>query len=603
MNRRNYSHAIGVACLFAAHAMIIVYPEEANAETIPLRWWGELGYDYHVEHYDQGEDLVEHIGILRLNGASYIYKPWFATVEAGVGFNLRRSQHDSGFSDSDNIIGDAKLRMFPESKFPLELFAESTDSSTDTDLTGLELDRKRYGFLQRYTTDAGTAFKLGYEQADQTTITTGLNGDIETREDQTDLVVAGFNKVSGPHNIVFDATANKVDMVDSPDLNRTLFSTLRHTYRPNPKFSAEDMLTYNSSEIIQGTTEFTTDLFQLNSFGFWRPDTRKPLRVNASFRFLSRDTEIRFSNPNTAYTGSGTLGATYEWDQNWLFNGNAGFNVLNSDAENSTSTNQAINAIYTSDTSELLSLDASWFGQADVRNLTEEDSDSIQGAGGQLGYNLGRNITSRRNTAYNFNLRQSVSMVADTERFSSQTLLTNIGLSWNQNAGNRSSMARLSISDSRTNASGEQNGEIDGEFQLINFQASVDQRINSNSSLRGNITFQTTRNERPEIEGVIDEGNGEWTPTSTIDVTYINQRTFGVPMLTFRSTVRFVSNSYVAVLDEPDLPTDRDDKQWENRLEYYIGRLQLRAIARISEIQGTERTFFLFQARRMIGDR
>ena len=74
-------------------------------------------------------------------------------------------------------------------------------------------------------------------------------------------------------------------------------------------------------------------------------------------------------------------------------------------------------------------------------------------------------------------------------------------------------------------------------------------------------------------------------------------------MLTFRSTVRFVSNSYVAVLDEPDLPTDRDDKQWENRLEYYIGRLQLRAIARISEIQGTERTFFLFQARRMIGDR
>lgn len=603
MNQRIYSHAIGIACLFIVHALIVVYPAKIKADTIPLRWWGEIGYDYHVENYEQGEDLVEHIGILRLNGASYIYKPWFATLEAGIGLNLRRSKQDSGFSESDNIIGDAKLRMFPQSQFPLDLFAESTDSSTDTDLTGLELDRKRYGFLQRYTTDAGTAFKLGYEQADQTTITTGLDGNIELREDQTDLIVAGFNKVSGPHNIVFDATANKVDMIDSPDLNRTLFSTLRHSYRPNPKFSAEDMLTYNSSKITQGTTEFTSDLVQLNSFGFWRPDTSKPLRVNASFRFLSRDTEIRLSNPNTAYTGSGSLGATYEWDQNWLFNANAGFTVLNSDTEDSTSTNQAVNAIYNSDTSNLWALEASWFGQADLSNLTEEDADSIQGAGGQLGYNLGRNITSRRNSSTNFNLRQSVSLVEDTEHFSSQTLLSNVGLSWSKNVGNRSSMARLSASDSRTNASGEQSGEIDGEFQLINLQASVDQRINSYSSVRGNITIQTTRNERPEIAGVIDEGNGEWTPTSTIDITYINQRTFGVPMLTFRSTLRFVSNSYVAVLDEPDLPTDRDDKQWENRLEYYIGRLQLRGIARLSEIQGTERTFFLFQVRRMIGDR
>ena len=603
MNRRKYTHAIRVACILVVQALIFIQSGEVIAETIPIRWWGELGYDYHVENYEQGEDLVEHIGIFRLNGASYISQPWIATWEAGIGLNLRRSKHDSGFSDSDNIIGNAKVRIFPESKFPLELFAESTDSSTDTDLTGLQLDTTRYGFLQRYTTDAGTAFKLGYEQADQRNITTGIDGEVEVREDETDILRAGFNKVSGPHNIVFDATANTVDRVDSPDLNKTLFSTLRHSYRPNQRLSTEDRLTYNSSKIIQGTTDFKTDFLQFNSFAFWRPDTRRPLRVNGTMRILGRETETQATDPNSAYTASGTLGATYEWDKNWLFNANAGISYLDTETETATSSNQSLNAIYNSDVSKLWGLDASWFGQADVRNLTEEDQDSLQALGGQLGYNLGRHIQLRRNSSFDFNFRQSASFVEDTEDFSSQTLLTTLGFSWNRVNGKRSSMARLSASDSRTNVSGSQSGQVDGEFQLVNFQASLDQRINNHSSIRGNITLQATRNERPEIPGIIDEGNGEWTPTSTIDVTYINQRTFGVPMLTFRSTLRYVSNSYVAVLDEPDLPNSRDDTQWENRLEYYIGRLQLRGIARLSDIQGVERTFFLFQIRRMIGDR
>lgn len=603
MNRRKYTHAIGVACFSVVHALICIQSGDVIADTIPITWWGELGYDYHVENYEQGEDLVEHIGILRLNGASYIYQPWLATWEAGLGLNLRRTEHDSGFSDSDNIIGNAKIRVFPESKFPLELFAESTDTSTDTDLTGLQLERTRYGFLQRYTTDAGTAFKLGYEQADQRNITTGLDGEVEIREDETDVLRAGFNKASGPHNIVFDATANTVDRVDSPDLNKTLFSTLRHTYRPSQTLSAEDRLTYNSSKIIQGNTDFNTDFLQLNSFAFWRPETQKPLRVNGTMRVLGRETENQTMDPTTAYTASGTLGATYEWDENWLFNANAGITYLDTETEKATSTNQALNAIYNSDVSELWSLDASWFGQADIRNLTEEDEESLQAIGGQLGYNIGRHVQLKKNSSFNFNIRQSASVVEDSKDFGSQTLLTTMNFAWNRTNGRRSSMARLSMSDSRTNVSGALNGEVDGEFQLINFQASLDQRINMNSSLRGNITFQVTRNERPEIPGIIDEGNGEWTPTSTIDVTYLNQRLFNVPMLTFRSTLRFVSNSYVAVLDEPDLPTSRDDKQWENRLEYYVGRLQLRAIARFSEIQETERTFFLFQIRRMIGDR
>jgi hypothetical protein len=46
----------------------------------------------------------------------------------------------------------------------------------------------------------------------------------------------------------------------------------------------------------------------------------------------------------------------------------------------------------------------------------------------------------------------------------------------------------------------------------------------------------------------------------------------------------------------------RADKQWENRLDYSIGRIQLRVIARLSNIRGQNQAFGLFQIRRYFGD-
>jgi hypothetical protein len=158
------------------------------------------------------------------------------------------------------------------------------------------------------------------------------------------------------------------------------------------------------------------------------------------------------------------------------------------------------------------------------------------------------------------------------------------------------------MSDNRTVASGPNSENIEGEFQLINLQASVDSKISSTSSFRANATLQVSRNERPEIEGLIDSGNGDWVPTSTVDITYYKLGVFQVPQLTFYSTLRSVSNSYAPLVGEPTGRVKRDDNQWENRLEYTVGRLQLRVISRLSDIQGSKQNYFLFQARRMIGD-
>ena len=579
-------------------AVMCLWIVPAYAEQAQFNWLGEVGYDFLSNQFESAADTKEHTGLLRLSTFGYLYQPWLATLEGGVGLFFRRANSENADSTSDNIFGNAKLRMFPQSRFPLELFAERSDSRTDTDLTGLVIDRTRYGFSQRYTTVEGTAFHFGYERTDQANARSSTDQE-ETREDLTDLIKASFNKSFGAHTVTFDANANRVDRMDSVDLTKTTFSTLRHAYRPSAAFSSEDMLTFNQNDITLESSRFKSDVYQFNSFGFWRPATNRPLRINGALRALTRTTENQFIESD-AQTTSGTLGATYEWTDRWFFKGYVGLTNVAAETESSTSSFESISATYSSINYTPYGFDANWFSQLDLRN-NDDDDVSVQEAGAQLGYNLDRNFLMESNKQFSFRASQSINTIVDSDNFDSQTLLSNLSVNWNRRSGSTSDMARLSFSDTRSFASGIRENEVEGDFQIINLQASIDNKLSSRSAIMANATLQATRNFRPQIEGVTAAGNGDWTPTTTLDVSYYKIALFQVPRLSFHSTLRFVSNSYIPVFGNPDENGERDDKQWENRLEYNIGRLQFRAISRLSEIQQEKQNYFLLQVRRMIG--
>ena len=608
------SQCIQRVMLRAIVILLMLSQSQAIAEDLqipPIRFWGELGYDFRAQTFEEGDNLTEHSGIMRLNSSSYIYQPWVATIEGGVGLNLRRGETGGSDTNNDTVLGDVLLRLFPQSRFPFEAFADHSDSSTDTDLSGLDIERTRYGFLQRYTTKKGAGFRLGYERSDLTNRVTGERSANQTgdRKDVTDLLRAGFNKAFGAHSVTFDGNINNVDRVDSSDRTRTTFSTLRHNYTPGVSLNADDMLTYNLTDVKQGSSQSENGLLQLNSFAFWRPPNKPALRVNASMRALMRTNETR-ADDTTAYSVTPTLGATYQWGPRWVFNGSVGGTGLHTDDETEVSTFQNANAIYTSKSYMLGGFDAGWFGQLDARNNTnaarnnanDDGNGSIQAAGAEVGYNIGRDLPARPGSRWRIDLRQSIAAREATDNFSSQTLRSNVSLGWNRNAGSTSSMARLTVSDSRTRADGDDVASSEGNFQVVNFQASLDRRLSNTSALLGNVTLQATRDDKPEREGIIDESDGRWNPTVTADVTYYQRVLFGVPRLSFRSTARFISDSYFPVLDENRTNTDRDDQHWENRVDYSIGRLQLRGIARVSRIRELNQTFFLFQVRRFFGD-
>ena len=600
MNLTIHRHAGHWVCGVTVCIVMLVTSEQSGAEMPPVRVWGELGYDFRQENFENGNDALENAIITRLNGSTYLYQPWVATIEGGIGLDLRRTERDTVDTISNNVTGYGRLRLFPQSRFPFEAFADVTDSRSDTDLAGLDVERTRVGFIQRYTSTRGDAYKLRYEHTKHLNDSRSSAGTSVVREDVADLVQASYNKSFNAHNIYFDSQLNVVDRVDSPDRNKTMFTSLRHTYTPGPTLSAEDMLTYNVTDLQQALTDIRTGVLQLHSIGFWRPRTDRPLRINATLRALDRTTESGGVD-SSLQSATGTIGATYQWTPRWLFSGSAGATDVESDAGGEVQTFQTASANYTSEQINLGGFDAGWFAQADIRNNTD-DQGSLQSYGTQAGYSLQKNMMPGRASALLFNASQSAALITESDGFNSQRLLSRLSLTWRNRDALITKMVRASLSDTRTYAGGTRADEVAGEFQLANLQASLDQRLTTTSTFSGNLTIQATRDAADNPVASMNTRNGEWVPTASIDLTYYNTRMFDVPRLTFRSTLRLISDSYLPLFDEPDRINGREDMRWDNRLEYTIGRMQIRATGRLSELRGEKQTFLLLQVRRMFGD-
>jgi len=563
-----------------------------------MRVWGEIGYDYRAEDHETMRDFSEHTALVRVNAASPIHAPWLATFQGGLGAALRRGEFGDEDTSVDDYTGDLVLRIFPLSRFPLELFAERTDARNDTDLSSVDLTLTRYGFQQRYTSEGGGAYRLRYERSDQDY---GMGTEGTADEDSRvtgDFLQAAFDQTFGAHGISFDSDVSRVDSVDTDLVNETRYASVRHSYRPGAMLNAEDLLTYHRADIEDTTTDYSTEIVQLTSYGFWRPQTRRPLTVNATMRGVTRSA----AGSDRADAGTSTIGANYEWNDNWTFSGSTGASGVQTTERTDMSTFQVASARFTSDPRSVLGASLTWLGQGDLSHNRDDQIGTIVGGGLQGGYNLSRNWPMSESSSTLLTLSQSVSQVTDSDDFSATTLLTSAAVGWNARGERRSSLLRVAISDSRTWPQGEDIRDVEGEFQIANLQLSIDHRLSINSSLVGNLTLQATRESRPQDADFQSDLNGEWRPTATADLSYLARALGGVPNLTFRSTLRFVSDAYVPVLDEPTLPQGRDDRRWENRLEYLIGRTQIRLVARLAELDDERQSLLLLQIRRFIGD-
>jgi hypothetical protein len=158
-------------------------------------------------------------------------------------------------------------------------------------------------------------------------------------------------------------------------------------------------------------------------------------------------------------------------------------------------------------------------------------------------------------------------------------MVNGVAATWQLARGERSAYARASYNDSMELGGGH------ARFQLLNFQLSGSLEFDRYSSLVGDLTYQRT-NQRPSelVDPAVVIARTGNTGTSA-EISFINQRLFGVPRLRFLSRLRLAQD----VLRQPGTLTflpDRETRLWENRLDYAIGRIETQLVLRLSEVEG-----------------
>jgi hypothetical protein len=145
-------------------------------------------------------------------------------------------------------------------------------------------------------------------------------------------------------------------------------------------------------------------------------------------------------------------------------------------------------------------------------------------------------------------------------------------------------MLSLRAADSRT-LSGTQNF-----FQLINLQASRNERLARNQSLIGDLTIQASRS------GANNIPTTPFIATPSADLSYHHQRLFELKNLTFDSTLRIVG---AAIMSSQDLTTQNQaSTSWDNDLNYFIGRLKLRLYTHIAKVNNVAQSSLLLTMNR-----
>lgn len=554
----------------------------------PIRVWGSVAYDLRAEDVGQQRRTIENLVTTTLNASSYIWEPWFAIVSGGLGVTVSRiDDHDLAGNDHF-LTGYGRLNLLPRSRFPFEAHYEVNDSRIDSGLGASASYRStRFGVTQRYRPEqSGLQFLVSYDHNTQDATTTGKDVQDTLQFD----TAHSWNKNNASLNANW--SHNRRLSTDEETSYRTLVA--RHSYAPSSALSVETVANWTETDFALRLFDTTTRFLQLSSIAFWR-DPSRPLTVTSSARLFSLSTAADGDTLDSRQM-SGTVGAVYLVNQNLRVTGNMSLTRTDTGRENFTTTNESVGATYQGDTKALGNFSYDWFAGTTLSYTSGGVNESGFIGAGQVGHSVARSYTlgenSRLNITFGQNVAAQTGAIADENSASTRQLVHYGSVTWSKLEGETSTFVRLNASDSRF---------LDGRkerFQLINLQATRARELSQHSSWAGNLTIQAIR-QQSQLEGVTVTPDRGFVTLASADLTYQHLKAFGVPRLRFFSQIRINRDDALQVLGEP---INREQKSWENRLDYSIGRLESRLTLRIAEIDNERRWLLMWRLIRYFGE-
>jgi len=554
----------------------------------PVETSGDMGYTFRTLTGTTTGDSVSHQMRASINAGTWLWQPWLATLNLGLRGTADVSDFErEGLSSSNNatiVTGDLDLGVLSQSRTPFQLSYRVSDSRVDTidvgnpvtTSGGKEFQTSRLAMKQTYFTEQGYRFQARFDQNEWTSnfdkFDDWLLGlDMSMRMPKQTFLAKGSYQNSN-YSALSQETDNIVLNVD-------------HFYYPTKSLRIDSMATLYDIE-RSSTQPFnslnqansTTDLTQLSSFVFWRPQD-KPLSLSGGVRLYDLDSTTT-GNSVAVQNMSATAGMLYQYTKNLRLDANLDTTVIDSEGQQTTASKQRAGALYQSDLYEFLTgYTYQWFSTLGGQWRSAEDQDN-QSQTMSLGHDVQKVWMANRFTSWRLSLSQSGNGSQQTTndvKTNTERLDHSASLSWDQRFESSTSSVQLTLTDAR------QFGGSKNDQQFLNVQALRTQHLDRRQTLSGNLTIQTVRQ---DFNG---QGNNDTVTTATGQISYRHSRILGVPRLQYMSDMR-VSRA------ARDSSVDRSE--WENRLDYAVGLLDTRFSWRITDLNGENFSLVYFQVTR-----
>lgn len=574
-----------------ALASLVVLAAQARAEEAawglaPMRWRGLIATDVRQFSADGQPRRLHRVDSGQVQVSSYVWQPWFAQVQGGLGA-VSSSERGENDSRSASLTGNGMLNLFPASRFPFHASFDVSDSRSADRFTGQTYQSKRYGLRQSHRSVSGA--ETSTASYTRSTLESSSFG-----RDTVDVLNGSHSRRLGSHTLDgnTDFTRNRRHGSDEHAQFTRLFG--RHAWSSGALASLDSSASYGESDLQLGAGgpagATRTEFLQLNNFFSWRRDEDDPLTVTGGARFFRHLTEgPAASTEARSLMGHGN--GVYRYSRNLLLNAGASAAETRSAGKSDLLATQSAGASYNADPRRLgaylynVNVGASLHNQAGGEG-------SRRLASGQVGHNLMRSFEPAEAQSITATLAQTFGEARDSTSGALHSLSHSASVMWRALRGSAlGGLAGVSAADSRTR------GHSSSTFQLVNAQASGQAQFDRHSTLLGNLTVQRTR----QASGAAPLGAFDTNINGGI--TYQHQRAFGVPRLRYLAV--YERNDYrlnTRLEGDADATREHVAASFEQRLEYRIGKLELRASLRLAEVDGKESALLFLRIARELGD-
>lgn len=567
----------------------------------PPAWAAGYGgaVQYNLRHRDGEGDRATTLQAttLELRGNAALWREWFARMDGTLRLTETRVESGDRESDRDLATGSGALSLFPRSQFPFRAFVDRTDSRVDSSI-GTDTDRRAttYGFSQRYFGEAGGRYGLEYRRrrVEQVGIDgrggAGASFDTEVLDEQLDL---SAQRRFGRHELGYDFDSSETNQVREPTASSTQAHVLSHQFSPE---DVELSVSNRASRVVTeredaGPFDERDRRRQFTSTASWRPDTERPSRVTANA--LWRGSDLEGTRELERSLSSLRVRGTYDWTDSLSLGGSTSITDESDGGRDELRSEQQTDLRYRPAGLQLGRFVYDWSGSGVVGNRTSSEAPSVQRVAANLGHTLSRRARLADGSSVVWRLSQRGQAAEESRDEGSRSLSHSLSGTWSRSEGSHRMFVQGRLTDNR------QFGERQDVFQLANLQASSNTRLSEVARFSGDVTLQASRRVDKDVSPHREDTNY----ATSADLVYRTSRLLEVNRLGFRSELSYRSDSFLGLAEERSAAEERAaELSWTNRLDYRIGRLDLRAESEVTRRDDDVDYQLFFTVRRDFGD-